>query len=83
MGFEEAAKVEGALTLDAVAAALEALKGLAPLQKALLIRGLFAAVTADGAVRVAEAELMRLTGAVLECPLPPLLEELDPATLVA
>ena len=83
MGFEEAAKVEGALTLDAVALALEALKGLAPLQKALLIRGLFAAVTADGAVRVAEAELMRLTGAVLECPLPPLLEELDPATLVA
>ena len=83
MGFDEAPKVEGALTLDAVASALEGLKRLAPLQKALLIRGLFAAVTADGAIRVAEAELMRLTGAVLDCPLPPLLEELDPGALVA
>jgi hypothetical protein len=26
-------------------------------------------------------ELMRLIGAVLECPLPPLMDELDPATL--
>jgi hypothetical protein len=51
------------------------------LQKALLIRGLFAAVTADGVIRVAEAELMRLVGAVLECPLPPLLDEIDPTAL--
>jgi hypothetical protein len=26
---------------------------------------------------------MRLIGAVLECPLPPLIEEVDPATLAA
>src|SRR4051812_5827139 len=64
-------------------AALAALKRLAPMQKALLMRGLFAAVTADGVIRVAEAELMRLVGAVLECPLPPLLDEMDPAALAA
>jgi hypothetical protein len=64
-------------------AALAALKRLAPLEKAILIRGLFAAVTADGVIRVAEAELMRLVGAVLDCPLPPLLDEIDPAALAA
>jgi hypothetical protein len=42
---------------------------------------LFAAVTVDGTIRVIEAELMRLIGAVLDCPLPPLLDSLDPATL--
>lgn len=82
MGIADAVPPPGALTLDAAGGALEALKALAPLQKALLIKGLFAAVTADGKIRLAEAELMRLTGAVLDCPLPPLLEELDPATLV-
>jgi len=63
------------LTLEAAAAALQALKRLAPLQKALLVKGLFAAATADGTIRVAEAELLRLVGAVLDCPLPPSLEE--------
>jgi hypothetical protein len=53
------------------------------MQKALLVKGLFAAVSADGAIRLAEAELMRLVGAVLDCPLPPLLETVDPATLDA
>lgn len=78
---QEAAGVE--LALENVTAALEALRTLAPLQKAILVRGLFAAATHDGTIRVAEAELMRLAGAVLDCPLPPLLESLDPATLVA
>jgi hypothetical protein len=45
--------------------------------KAELVRALFATVTFDGKVRVAEAELMRLVGATLACPVPPLLEELD------
>ena len=66
-----------------ISAAFEALKLLAPMQKALLVKGLFAAVTADGTIRIVEAELMRLVGAVLDCPLPPLLEEVDPATLAA
>ena len=69
------------LTLDGAAAALESLKQLAPMQKAILVKGLFAAVIADGTIRVVEAELMRLVGAVLDCPLPPLLDTVDPATL--
>ncbi len=75
--------VEAAVTLEAATEALEQLKALAPLQKAVLVKGLFAAVTSDGTIRVVEAELMRLVGAVLDCPLPPLLESVDPATLAA
>ncbi|MGH8675407.1 MAG: M48 family metallopeptidase [Burkholderiales bacterium] len=82
MGLEEAdVAAPAAFTSDSAGAALEALKALAPLQKAVLIKGLFAAVAADGAIRIAEAELMRMVGAVLDCPLPPLLESVDPATL--
>jgi Zn-dependent protease with chaperone function len=83
MGIPETAPAAAALTLEAAGRALEALKALAPMQKALLVKGLFAAVTHDGTIRVAEAELMRLAGAVLDCPLPPLLEAVDPATLAA
>jgi hypothetical protein len=78
-----AAPPANALTLDAAAAALETLKNLAPMQKAILVKALFATVSADGTIRVVEAELMRLVGAVLDCPLPPLLEAIDPATLAA
>jgi hypothetical protein len=80
MGLPEA-PAAGALRLEVAAAALQALKDLAPMQKAILVKGLFAAVSADGTIRVVEAELMRLVGAVLDCPLPPLLESVDPATL--
>ncbi len=80
MGIAEAAPVT-ALRLEVAGAALEALKSLAPMQKAILVKGLFAAVSADGTIRVVEAELMRLVGAVLDCPLPPLLETVDPAML--
>jgi Zn-dependent protease with chaperone function len=82
MGLPEAPAATG-LRLEIAAAALEALKSLAPMQKAILVKGLFAAVSADGTIRVMEAELMRLVGAVLDCPLPPLLETIDPATLAA
>jgi len=82
MGIAEAPAVT-ALRLEVAAAALESLKYLAPLQKAILVKGLFAAVSADGTIRVMEAALMRLVGAVLDCPLPPLLESVDPATLAA
>ena len=66
---------------NVLGAALEALKSLRPLEKALLVKGLFATVTADGTIRVVEAGLMRLVGAVLDCPLPPLLDEIDLAAL--
>jgi Zn-dependent protease with chaperone function len=73
----------GTLTLERAGGALEALKDLAPLQKALLVRGLFASVSTDGTIRVMEAGLVRMVCAVLDCPLPPLLESIDPATLAA
>lgn len=69
------------LTPSKAGAAFAALKALAPMQKAVLVKGLFATVSHDGSIRLMEAELMRLAGAVLDCPLPPLLESLDPALL--
>ena len=82
MGLGEGVPLAAAaLTLDAVGRSIDALRELAPLAKARLIKGLFAAATADGTIRVVEAELLRLAGAVLDCPLPPLLAEIDPATL--
>ena len=81
MGIPVAAATGAALNLDAARSALEALKELAPMQKAVVVKALFAAVTADGTIRVAEAGLMRLVGAVLDCPLPPLLLEIDPGSL--
>jgi Zn-dependent protease with chaperone function len=84
LGFDTAAPLaREALGVDLVRAALEALAGLAPLAKARLVQGLFAAATADGTIRLGEAELLRLVGAVLDCPLPPLVEALDPAALAA
>jgi len=82
MGIPEQ-PVAAQLSLAAAASALQALQRLAPLEKARLVKGLFAAVTADGTIRVGEAELMRLVGAVLDCPLPPMIDEIDPAALAA
>jgi Zn-dependent protease with chaperone function len=69
----------GALSLERAQGALEALRALAPLAKARLVQSLFAAATADGTIRQGEAELLRLVGAVLDCPLPPLVDALAPA----
>ncbi|MBS0336672.1 MAG: M48 family metallopeptidase [Proteobacteria bacterium] len=68
-------------SLDAAGTALANLMTVAPLAKAILVKALFAVVSADGTIRLMEAELMRLIGAVLDCPLPPLIEDIDPATL--
>jgi Zn-dependent protease with chaperone function len=70
-------------SLEAAQQGLDRLRALAPLAKARLVQGLFAAASYDGTLRVAEVELLRLTGAVLDCPLPPLIAEIDPATLQA
>ena len=84
MGLADASPINReALPLGAAGAALDRLRGLAPLPKAVLVKGLFAAVTADGTIRVIEAELMRVVGAVIDCPLPPLLDNVDPAALAA
>jgi hypothetical protein len=71
------------LDLEKAAAVLEKLRDLAPLPKGTLMAGLFAAVNADRTIRVVEAELLRTIGAVLDCPLPPMLQALDPASLAA
>ena len=83
MGIPARVPSPAELTLESASRALDALRSLAPMQKGLLMKGLFAAVTVDGTIRVAEAALMRVVGAVLDCPLPPLLESLDPASLAA
>ena len=62
------------ITPEAAGEALDRLRGLAPLAKALLVKATFAVATADGTIRLGEAELLRLTGAVLDCPLPPLID---------
>jgi Zn-dependent protease with chaperone function len=69
-----------AISLPSLRAALDTLRGLAPLPKAVLVKALFATVTADGAIRVIEAELLRMVSAVLDCPLPPLLSGAGPGS---
>jgi len=83
VGLPERAAVATGLSVESAGNALDELRMLAPMQKGLLVKGLFAVATHDGTIRVVEAELMRLVGAVLDCPLPPLLTEIDPATLAA
>ena len=60
----------GVLALDGV---WEALDALDPLAKQALVEGVTAAVSHDGRIAVAEAELLRTICAVLHCPLPPML----------
>jgi hypothetical protein len=80
---ETAPLPRNALGLDKAGEALAKLRELAPMPKAVLVKALFATVTADGTIRIIEAALMRTVGAVLDCPLPPLLEETDPSALAA
>jgi hypothetical protein len=62
------------VTPEAAGEALDRLRGLAPLAKSLLVKAMFAVATFDGTIRQGEAELLRLAGAVLDCPLPPLVD---------
>lgn len=55
--------------------ALPPLDAVDPLGKQLLVEGLVAAISQDGRVAVAEAELLRVVCSALHCPLPPMLEE--------
>jgi hypothetical protein len=61
----------GVLALDDVWPALD---GLEPLAKQMMVEAVTAAVSHDGRISVAEAELLRTICAVLHCPLPPMLE---------
>ena len=55
---------------------------LEPMGKELLIEGLVAAISHDGQVSVAEAELLRTVCASLHCPLPPMLRRCRSSRLV-
>ena len=55
--------------------ALPVLDQLQPAGKELVVRGLTRAISDDGTVTVAEAELLRVVCAGLHCPLPPLLQQ--------
>lgn len=61
----------GAVALDAV---WEPLDALDPLAKQAMVEAVTAAVSHDGRVSVAEAELLRTICGALHCPLPPMLE---------
>ncbi|MDH4173175.1 MAG: M48 family metalloprotease [Betaproteobacteria bacterium] len=64
-------------------AALERLRHLQPFQKPRVLKACVEAAAADGTFRLAEAELVRAVAATLDCPLPPVIGALDPATLAA
>lgn len=50
----------------------EALNSLDPRNKQVLIESLVIAISDDGVLQAAEAELLRTTCAMLRCPVPPL-----------
>jgi hypothetical protein len=60
-----------ALTSRRIGAALERLRHLAPLAKPALLKACVVAATVDGAFDLAEAELVRMVAATLDCPVPP------------
>jgi hypothetical protein len=62
---------DGVVALDAV---WEPLDALDPLAKQAMVEAVTAAVSHDGRVSVAEAELLRTICGALHCPLPPMLE---------
>ena len=68
-------RVAGVLALDDVWMPLDALE---PLAKEVLVEAITAAISHDGRIDVAEAELLRTICGVLHCPLPPMLGRAGP-----
>ncbi len=71
------------LTAARLETALERLRHLQPFQKPRVLMACVETAAADGKFRLAEAELVRAVAATLDCPLPPVIGALDPATLAA
>ncbi len=69
------------ITAARLEAALERLRHLQPFQKPRVLKACVETAAADGTFRLAEAELVRAVAATLDCPLPPVIGALDPATL--
>ena len=72
-----------ALNAANIGQALERLRHLTPFAKPGLLKACFEAVAADGVLRLAEAELVRMVAATLDCPVPPVLAAQDPQALAA
>jgi Zn-dependent protease with chaperone function len=68
-------RIAGVLALDDVWMPLDALE---PLAKEALVEAITAAISHDGRIDVAEAELLRTICGVLHCPLPPMLGQPGP-----
>ena len=66
------------LTGATIGRALERLRHLAPFAKPGLLKACVEPAAADGVFRIAEAELIRMVAATLDCPLPPDFAALDP-----
>ncbi len=66
------------ITSAKIGGALERLRHLAPVAKPGLLKACVEAAGADGVFRIAEAELIRMVAATLDCPLPPDFAALDP-----
>ncbi len=71
------------LSTARIGEALERLRHLEPFTKPRVLKACLETAAADGVFRLAEAELVRAVAATLDCPLPPVIGALDPATLAA
>jgi Zn-dependent protease with chaperone function len=76
VGFaDEIPAVTGtAIEADAMSAALDRLRQLAPLKKPALVLACVDTALADDKLLVAEVELLRTIGMAIDCPLPPTLD---------
>ena len=74
VGWTEEIAPGAALAADAMTAALDRLRQLAPLGKSDLVMACVDVALADDKLKVAEVELLRTIGMAIDCPLPPLLE---------
>jgi Zn-dependent protease with chaperone function len=59
-----------ALTIPTVTEALERLRQLSPFAKPAVVKACFEAAAADGELRIAEVELVRMVAASMDCPVP-------------
>jgi Zn-dependent protease with chaperone function len=59
-----------ALTIPTLTEALERLRQLSPFAKPAVVKACFEAAAADGELRIAEVELVRMVAASMDCPVP-------------
>jgi uncharacterized tellurite resistance protein B-like protein len=72
-----------ALNTGKIGESLERLRHLSGFAKPGILKACLETATADGVLRLPEAELVRMVAATLDCPVPPQLAAQDPQTLPA